>query len=285
LLVSIGLFAVGIIPISFPEGEPMQDLEPEEEGEQEAAGHETPWRRELTIIAVGIVVVSAWLFVSQRAAVAAGWAIAMLVALGLWAVGKIPVHSPETVNPPPDPNAPQPVNVNRPWSRRELMREMRKEMAFLLPPMLLAAGWWFVAQRVPGVKAWWDPMLGHFWFSGLLGAILGALIGGFVVWITRILGTIAFGRLAMGLGDIHLMFGVGAVVGAGAATVAFFIAPFFGIALAVYMLLTGHRREIPYGPYLSLATAAVLLFYCPIAAYLSPGMSGLALMVQEVIGL
>jgi hypothetical protein len=51
------------------------------------------------------------------------------------------------------------------------------------------------------------------------------------------------------------------------------------------MLLTGKRREIPYGPYLSLATAAVLLFYCPIAAYLAPGMKGLALMLRETTGL
>jgi prepilin signal peptidase PulO-like enzyme (type II secretory pathway) len=81
------------------------------------------------------------------------------------------------------------------------------------------------------------------------------------------------------------MFGVGAIVGAGAATVAFFLAPFFGIALAICMLVTGKRREIPYGPYLSLATAAVLLFYCPIAAYLAPGMSGLALMIREMTGI
>ena len=70
------------------------------------------------------------------------------------------------------------------------------------------------------------------------------MVGGFVVWLTRILGTLAFGRVAMGLGDVHLMFGVGAIIGAGAATVAFFIAPFFGIALAIYMLLTGKRREL-----------------------------------------
>src|SRR6185436_4282309 len=34
LLISIALFTVGIIPISFPDGEPMQDLEPVE-GEEE----------------------------------------------------------------------------------------------------------------------------------------------------------------------------------------------------------------------------------------------------------
>jgi leader peptidase (prepilin peptidase)/N-methyltransferase len=111
------------------------------------------------------------------------------------------------------------------------------------------------------------------------------MVGGFVVWITRILGTLVFGRLAMGLGDVHLMFGVGAVVGAGCATIAFFLAPFFGIFLAIWMFFTGKKRELPYGPYLSLATAFCLLFCCPIAAYLRPGFMGLALMIQQMLGI
>ena len=89
----------------------------------------------------------------------------------------------------------------------------------------------------------------------------------------------------MGLGDVHLMFGVGAIIGAGAATVAFFIAPFFGILIAIYMLLTGTRRELPYGPYLGLATAFVMLFYCPIAAYLTPGIQGLIGIARAKFGM
>jgi leader peptidase (prepilin peptidase)/N-methyltransferase len=113
--------------------------------------------------------------------------------------------------------------------------------------------------------------------------VLGALVVAFVVLVTRILGTLGFGRVAMGLGDVHLMFGVGAIIGAGAATVAFYLAPFFGIVLAIYMLLTGTRRELPYGPYLSLATAFGLLFYCEIARYLSPGMQGLVIVVRNLL--
>jgi leader peptidase (prepilin peptidase)/N-methyltransferase len=86
----------------------------------------------------------------------------------------------------------------------------------------------------------------------------------------------------MGLGDVDLMFAVGAVLGGGAATVAFFLAPFFGIIIAIYMLLTGTRRELPYGPYLSLATAFVMLFYCPIADYLAPGLAGLVYFATEL---
>jgi hypothetical protein len=41
------------------------------------------------------------------------------------------------------------------------------------------------------------------------------------------------------------------------------------------MIITGTRRELPYGPYLSLATAFVMLYFCDIKRWLSPGMSAL----------
>jgi leader peptidase (prepilin peptidase)/N-methyltransferase len=103
--------------------------------------------------------------------------------------------------------------------------------------------------------------------------------------LTRILGTLVFGREAMGMGDVHLMAAVGACLGAGAATVAFFLAPFFGLVLAVYLLATGTKRELPYGPYLSLATAFVMLFYCPIAAWLAPGLAGLRFVLGRLFGI
>ena len=170
------------------------------------------------------------------------------------------------------------------YTRAQIRAEIGKEMLFLLPPMVLAALGALSAMRFGAAGRFWSGAVAHHWVSGLLGAVLGALVGGLVVWLTRILGTIGFGRVAMGLGDAHLMFGVGAVLGAGAATVAFFLAPFFGILIALYMLLTGTRRELPYGPYLSLATAFVMIFYCPIAAWLSPGLEGLSNIVRGWFG-
>ena len=243
-------------------------------------------------------------------ALAAGGTIGLLVTLVLWFRGIIPVSFEQgepmldVVEPAvaggddatkqaikyessadPAPPTTQPTDMPPPMSRGELNRELRKEMAFLLPPMLLAAGFYFMVTRIAPIGQWWgDAVAGHPWFSGLLGSLLGALVGGFVVWVTRILGTLAFGRLAMGLGDVHLMFGVGAIIGAGCATIAFFLAPFFGIGLALYMFVSGTKRELPYGPYLSLATMFVLLFCCPIKAYLAPGLEGLTLMVRQVMG-
>jgi len=170
------------------------------------------------------------------------------------------------------------------YSSAEIRSEMRKEMLFLMPPMLMAAIVWLLVTRVTSINQAWMGVQCH-WLTGLCGAIFGALVGAFVVWITRILGTLGFGRVAMGLGDVHLMLGVGAVIGAGASTVAFFIAPFFGIILAVYLLLTGKRRELPYGPYLSMATAFILISYCPISAYLTPGMMGLRLYISQLLGI
>ncbi len=87
----------------------------------------------------------------------------------------------------------------------------------------------------------------------------------------------------MGLGDVHLMFGVGAVIGAGAATVAFFLAPFAGLVAGLYRLITHRRHELPLGPYLSLATGVVMLCYCPIANYLAPGFMGLSKMLHDLV--
>ncbi len=170
------------------------------------------------------------------------------------------------------------------YTQGEIRLEISKEMLFLLPPLVLGGG--FLAGTIwwPALHNQWQQLvLGNDWLSGLLGSFLGALIGAFVVWMTRILGTLAFRKVAMGLGDVHLMFGVGAVIGAGGATAAFFIAPFFGILSAVYMLVTRKGREIPFGPFLALGSAAVMLLYCPIQAYLRPGFEGLLIMLGQLL--
>jgi leader peptidase (prepilin peptidase)/N-methyltransferase len=240
--------------------------------------------------------------VPTAGALAAGGTIGLLITLALWRIGVIPVSFPQgepMLDVPPNPPAasppdgvidyqhvePPPPSPAPPMTRAELNRELRKEMAFLLPPMLMSAAFYFMVTQIASIGQWWNALVvQHYWLSGLLGALLGALVGGLVVWVTRILGSLAFGRLAMGLGDVHLMFGVGAIIGAGCATIAFFLAPFFGIFLALYMFVTGKKRELPYGPYLSLATAFVLLFCCRIEVYLMPGIEGLSIMIRQMMG-
>jgi len=108
------------------------------------------------------------------------------------------------------------------------------------------------------------------WLDAVAGALVGYLVGGAVVWAVRVLGSVLFRKEAMGLGDVHLMAAAGAIVGAGDATVAFFIAPFLGLAAAavtvgVSAIAKGRVRVIPYGPYL--AAAVVVMMVARVAVY------------------
>ena len=237
------------------------------------------------------------LVASPAAALAAGGTAGLLVSLTLWWRGAIkqsfaagePLFDGERAELEEENRAlkkkGQPIVPLPPdYSPRQIRAEMRHEMAFLLPPMLAAALWWFLTSRVPAIGQFWTSVTQPHWVTGLLGALFGGLIGAAVVWITRILGTLGFGKLAMGMGDVDLMFGVGCVIGAGPATIAFFIAPFFGILIALYLLATRSSRIMPYGPYLGMASAAVLLLYCPIEQWLRPGLAGLGLLARQWIG-
>jgi leader peptidase (prepilin peptidase)/N-methyltransferase len=72
----------------------------------------------------------------------------------------------------------------------------------------------------------------------------------------------------MGLGDVHIMAAVGACTGWLTPTLAFFLAPIFGLVWAVYLWLARGQRELPYGPWLAAASLAVMLFHDNILAFM-----------------
>ena len=115
--------------------------------------------------------------------------------------------------------------------------------------------------QIPSLTGKWTEICQIKAISGLLGALAGYLAGCAVVWGTRIFGTLGFGKEAMGLGDVHLMGAAGAVIGAKWVVLAFFIAPFFGILWALYQAIFKKMRQIPYGPFLSMAVFAVIIFH------------------------
>ena len=49
--------------------------------------------------------------------------------------------------------------------------------------------------------------------------------------------------------------------------IAFFVAPFFGLGWAMVRLVLHRSREIPYGPFLSMGTLAVMILHDPIVEY------------------
>ncbi|MCC6285262.1 MAG: A24 family peptidase [Phycisphaerales bacterium] len=149
-----------------------------------------------------------------------------------------------------------------PHARREVIREV----LFLAPCFALAlmgatlarhfAGPWTLDSFMRLTPASHAPL----WLDALAGVCMGYLIGGGVVWAVRILGSLLFGKEAMGLGDVHMMAGVGACLGWIDPTLAFFLAAFVGVYREVVSrLLAGPaRRAMPFGPSLALATVLVL---------------------------
>jgi len=139
--------------------------------------------------------------------------------------------------------------------------EVCKEIIFLLPIFVCsAAAFWIIRETVPIALRNSFPTQ-HPVIAGLLGSMWGYFVGCGIVWVVRILGTLAFGREAMGLGDVHLMGAAGAVVGPLFVVVAFFIAPFFGLAWAGSQMFFKKIRQIPYGPFLSLGVFAVMILH------------------------
>lgn len=151
-------------------------------------------------------------------------------------------------------------------------REMIRELAFLCPPVVMGfAGSWFMYWLVTKMYGPWTqlpdtgrlvaPVNAPLWLVVLGAVLMGYLIAGGVVWAVRIGGSLAFGKEAMGLGDVHMMAAVGACLGWIDPTIAFFLAAFVGVAYAVVAQLFRGKlnRAMPYGPFLAVATMMVVL--------------------------
>lgn len=172
---------------------------------------------------------------------------------------------PEAPNQPAlsDPNANPDMWMAYPHARREMVLEL----AFVAPCVLLMLVGWYAGRHFGGVR--YDSVFGVYsaameaplWLAVLSGVLLGYLIGGGLVWFVRIFGSFAFGKEAMGLGDVHLMAGVGAALGWITSTLGFFGAAFVGIGWALLGRLAGggFKRILPYGPFLAVATILVVL--------------------------
>jgi len=133
------------------------------------------------------------------------------------------------------------------------------EILFLAPILVFSIGFAWAAATLDPVRTWWESVHQLDPVKAGLGCVWGYFVGCGVVWATRILGTSALGKEAMGLGDVHLMGAIGAVIGAPMVTLAFFVAPFFGLTWALFQMFFKKTRQIPYGPFLSIATFVVII--------------------------
>jgi leader peptidase (prepilin peptidase)/N-methyltransferase len=136
----------------------------------------------------------------------------------------------------------------------------------------------FIWPQVQAVGAY-DYMLpdwtGWARADAVLVSLIGAAVGAGLIFVTRVLGSLAFRREAMGTGDIYLMAAVGAVLGWEAAVLVFLIAPFFGLGYGIWHLVRKDDHEVPYGPFLGMAAALVMVMQDDVVAYFQPGLAAM----------
>ena len=92
----------------------------------------------------------------------------------------------------------------------------------------------------------WRPLL------GLATALSGWLIAGALGWMVRIVFTLAMGKEAFGVGDIHILAAAGAVIGWAAAVMGFFLSAVLALVGVAVFALRRQSRAIQFGPWLGL---------------------------------
>lgn len=97
--------------------------------------------------------------------------------------------------------------------------------------------------------------------SGILHSLGGLVFGFGLLWLVRWIGSKAFRREAMGMGDVFLMGAVGAMFGPVAVLVTLILSSVFGSVIGVALILLskaklGKFTAIPYGPYICMGCLA-----------------------------
>jgi len=102
------------------------------------------------------------------------------------------------------------------------------------------------------------------WVTSLFGAILGGLIGGGSLWLVGEIWKRLRGVDAMGLGDVKMMFGVGALLGWQLTLLSIFLGSFSGAIIGIFLISRqkdkNMQTQIPFGVFLGIGSIISLLF-------------------------
>lgn len=102
------------------------------------------------------------------------------------------------------------------------------------------------------------------WAASLTGALIGALVGGGSLWLMGWAWQKLRGVEAMGLGDVKMMFMVGAYLGWRLTLLTIFLGALSGSVIGIVITVKEGRRDLqslmPYGVYLGIGTVVALFF-------------------------
>jgi leader peptidase (prepilin peptidase)/N-methyltransferase len=109
------------------------------------------------------------------------------------------------------------------------------------------------------------------WAASLIGALLGALIGGGSLWLMGWTWEKLRGVEAMGLGDVKMMFMVGAYLGWRLTILTIFMGVLSGSIIGTFLMLRQERRDmqmlLPFGVFLGIGAIAAMLVGAPIVEW------------------
>ncbi len=102
------------------------------------------------------------------------------------------------------------------------------------------------------------------WLVSICGAILGGLVGGGSLWLVGEIWKRLRGVDAMGLGDVKMMFAVGALLGWRLTLLTIFLGAFSGAVIGVFVIAKQKNKDfqtqIPFGIFLGIGSILSLLF-------------------------
>ncbi|HET6973134.1 MAG TPA: prepilin peptidase [Pyrinomonadaceae bacterium] len=109
------------------------------------------------------------------------------------------------------------------------------------------------------------------WVISLAGAFIGALIGGGSLWLMGWTWEKLRGIEAMGLGDVKMMFMVGAYLGWRLTILTIFVGVLSGSLIGILLMAKQGQRNmqmlLPFGVFLGLGAIAALLFGAPLVEW------------------
>lgn len=115
-------------------------------------------------------------------------------------------------------------------------------------------------HEIPGLQGPEIPewIRQHPHWHGLAYSLLGAVAGAGATMLVKGLSAVILRRDSLGLGDVTLMAMVGSYLGWQPVLVAFALAPLCGLVFGVALRLLGGKAYLPYGPWLAIASVAVM---------------------------
>jgi leader peptidase (prepilin peptidase)/N-methyltransferase len=102
------------------------------------------------------------------------------------------------------------------------------------------------------------------WLLSLAGALFGALVGGGSLWLVGEIWKRLRGVEAMGLGDVKMMFAVGALLGWRLTILTIFLGAFAGALVGIVLIARQKNKDfqmqLPFGIFLGIGSIVALLF-------------------------